>query len=321
MSATESLRAFYDSIDHERIARFVDEHYQENHTLDFKTLGLEEGWQGLTKVEKKNLAKGLSGFANTGGGILVWGVEASKDADGVDAASGLSPIPNVGRALSVLQSATHQAASPPVPGVEHKPIDSEGAGYIVTFVPESDSTPHMAKFGLDHYYARCGDSFVKMEHQQIADMFGRRPHPKLEIYHEITRDDTGQGGMWVEIGIQNAGRATAHHVVVHLHKELSAGYQWTDDRVRHTRPIMERIRTRRTLDWDVKTFTSEVVIHPEELLPLKGVLIQASPRPTEVDDLYFKYQLMCEDMPPSSDIYKIGAVELRKKWTGLALWV
>jgi hypothetical protein len=39
----------------------------------------------------------------------------------------------------------------------------------------------MAKFGQDRYYKRSGDTFRRMEHFDLEDMFGRRPRPKLEL--------------------------------------------------------------------------------------------------------------------------------------------
>ena len=39
----------------------------------------------------------------------------------------------------------------------------------------------MAKLGEDRYYKRSGDSFYRMEHFDLEDMFGRRPKPLLTL--------------------------------------------------------------------------------------------------------------------------------------------
>lgn len=66
------------------------------------------------------------------------------------------------------------AASPIVDGVEHKKIEAEAdEGFGATFFPASDSGPHMAKLGSDRYFKRSGSQFLRMEHFEIADMFGR----------------------------------------------------------------------------------------------------------------------------------------------------
>ena len=52
---------------------------------DFKS-----GAQINDEAAKKTWSKALAGFANTQGGVLIWGVDARKDqATGIDAACGL----------------------------------------------------------------------------------------------------------------------------------------------------------------------------------------------------------------------------------------
>jgi hypothetical protein len=62
----------------------------------------------------------------------------------------------------------------------------------------------MAKLGEDRYYKRSGDSFYKMEHFDLEDMFGRRKKPKLRLVARVSRvrDE-------VVLGILNEGRAAA----------------------------------------------------------------------------------------------------------------
>jgi predicted HTH transcriptional regulator len=160
----------------EDLQRFVSDQQEENLHLDFKNLSDGDIKSG---DDKHNFAKALSGFANSDGGIVVWGVDARKDEVGVDCAQQLSPIANVAALLPRLNSLTSDLVSPSVEGVEHRVLltQPDGRGCAATIIPRSDSGPHMAKAGLDRYYKRSGDSFLKMEHFEVADMFGRRPNP------------------------------------------------------------------------------------------------------------------------------------------------
>jgi predicted HTH transcriptional regulator len=59
--------------------------------------------------DKRNLAKCLSGFANSSGGIIVWGVDARKNAQGIDCASAASEIASIRQFLSRLNELTGEA--------------------------------------------------------------------------------------------------------------------------------------------------------------------------------------------------------------------
>jgi hypothetical protein len=81
-------------------------------------------------------------------------------------------------------------------------------------VPASDSGPHMAKLGEDLYYKRSGDRFVRMEHFDIEDMFGRRRKPVLSMYYRLTAQ-RGKGpspdsvAFKIVFGLENIGRGPA----------------------------------------------------------------------------------------------------------------
>jgi hypothetical protein len=85
----------------------------------------------------------------------------------------------------------------------------------VTYVPLSDGGPHMAKCGEDRYYRRSGDRFAKMEHFEIADMFGRRPQPVLRVFYRFASGSSGgrpEGNyreLTVFVGLRNEGRGAA----------------------------------------------------------------------------------------------------------------
>jgi predicted HTH transcriptional regulator len=138
---------------------YVGRGQEENLQLDFKTINRAD----FTRADdKKNLAKALSGFANSSGGIVVWGIVATKNAEGIDGASGVREIDRPALFVNRLNEFTGVAVSPLVEGVRHKPIASNAdTGFAVTLVPESDSGPHMAKFHEDRYYKRSGDSFYQ----------------------------------------------------------------------------------------------------------------------------------------------------------------
>jgi hypothetical protein len=175
-------------------------------------LEFKQATADMTRDDRKNLAKALSGFANADGGIVIWGIKTERLA-GNGCATDVSPIAPLSTFLSKLNEFTGEAANPLVDGVIHKGIESSAdSGFAVTLVPASDSGPHMAKLGEDRYYKRSGSRFAKMEHYEVADMFGRRQRPLLELSYRLNRRniDPGIGIVTqVTLALKNSGRGSA----------------------------------------------------------------------------------------------------------------
>ena len=220
-AVTQSLRKFgrqigrqshmtlanqFDQLDVNAIRQFRTDGREEDIHLEFKTVNDPE----MNRDDRKNLAKCISGFANSDGGMVVWGVEAKKNADGIDCVSSLPEIDRPQLFLTKLNEFTGQSVSPLVDGVRHKILEtSTGRGYAATLIPQSNAVPHMA-MPERRYYKRSGDSFYVMEHFDLDDMFGRRQKPDLALsivpQHEL-RDEREQVGFV----FFNTGRALAKH--------------------------------------------------------------------------------------------------------------
>ena len=74
--------------------------------LDFKRAD-STGKNGLAlhKDDRRNLAKAISGFGNSEGGVLIWGVECSRSSEVGDVAQAKVKVQNVHRFLSWLENA------------------------------------------------------------------------------------------------------------------------------------------------------------------------------------------------------------------------
>ncbi len=131
--------------------------------------------------DKRNLACAVSGFANSSGGVLIWGIE--------NATLKPKPIANASQFVSLILELAPQVTDPVVANIEGAwlPSDEGGknSGFAFIHVPESPLPPHRVilrdKDIGQHYYVRSGDSFVIAPHYQLEDMFGRRPRPQLAL--------------------------------------------------------------------------------------------------------------------------------------------
>lgn len=262
----------------------VRERRQEDLHLDFKVLG---GGSDFDRDDRKNLAKSLSGFANSDGGLIVWGIDASKDKDGVDAAKAEAPIPHLRAAYSKLQSITGDAVSPIVEGIDHRPISALGeTGFIITYVPASDSGPHMAGFGENRYYKRSGDSFYQMAHFDVADMFGRRRRPVLRLKYELRPGaiyGNTQFDITIHLILENHGRALARFPLlsiippseIQISSNVNHGYRLISDNSSSAKfitfvgddGVAIHPGTRQTVAWGNMRITRGISIRPAFEMP------------------------------------------------------
>lgn len=232
-----SSRDLYDGIDLGQIEGFAASRAEEHLHLDFKLAKVP-----MTRDDRKTLAIATSGFSNSAGGVLIWGVETKRDsAASPDTAFTLKPIQSLAAFMGALHSNSPSSVSPMVEGVQHKSVPSgPDKGFAITLIPPSDSGPHMAKAGEDRYYKRNGDTFIRMEHFELEDMFGRRPHPVLSIYYHITDGGTvGQTRMArILVGVRNTGRGAAHHLFLELQPcaPLSVSHYGIDGNYNHGLP-------------------------------------------------------------------------------------
>lgn len=148
--------------------------------LDFKRSADNGKSESLHANDRKNLAKAISGFGNSEGGVIVWGVDCSKDFDAADVAKATVPIENVDRFVSLLQNVITGCTLPPHNGVEHHgiKIKNQKKGYVITVIPKSQNAPHQSIIDYK-YYMRAGSSFSSVTHSILSGMFGQRPQPSI----------------------------------------------------------------------------------------------------------------------------------------------
>jgi len=174
---------------------------------------------------KRTWSKALAGFANTQGGVLIWGVDARKDqATGIDAASGLSLVKNPSAFKSRLNELHHQATEPPVLDVEIEayPTSSTTAdGFVVCYIPESPFKPHRAEHADRQYYIRAGDDFVVPSVSLLRNLFF--PHSRCRLVPKLIASckvENGQAQYHVKGVLHNVGSATGFDALVITHYNI-----------------------------------------------------------------------------------------------------
>lgn len=274
---------------------------QEEHLiLEFKTVNFPDyNNDGKGKVfDKKNLAKVLSGFANSQGGIVVWGIKASKNEDNQDVASNKKPIRELKRFLNFLNTLEGEAISPSLSGIMHKIIEeSNDVGYAVTYVPASNNPPHMAMFGEKAYYKRSGDSFYTCEHFDIRDMFFRSQSPILKFFfnQEFTKEDRGSSFEYTfKFGISNESNVLAKHVSLEM--KINHPYCFSEFGLDGNKNRGLIITKRGTIQ---QSYSSDgtTVIHSMMLHDVDKIHVLFPKNDPDIQDLSIEYILVAEGMP------------------------
>ena len=156
----------------EDIESLIKNEVEESLYLDYKEA------RALSKTDKARLdiTKDVSSFANSDGGIIVYGVseQGAKPKE-------VTPIDGSEFAKEWLENIIQQI-QPRIDGIKIFPIRIEGdieRSIYVVQIPRSANAPHMAKD--NRYYKRINFQSLPMEDYEIKDTYNRVTTPNLVI--------------------------------------------------------------------------------------------------------------------------------------------
>lgn len=189
-------------------------------------------------------SEAVSGFGNTEGGVLVWGLDCRKEklADGseVDAARDHCPVERPAALAAKLRENINNASDPPIQGIRIEAFEGpEGGGYVVCLIPEGNQKPYRAEQKTNKpYIIRSGASFLVMNRAVLRTMFFpvSIPLPQITVtpkWEVANWDASTPQAMEIELHsmIQNVGSVSAESLYVeaagtHRGKWETSTYQW-----------------------------------------------------------------------------------------------
>lgn len=170
---SRSIKSLYDSLSSiAKIEKLISDEERESVTLDYKQA--DRRWN---HTAKEKIAKHISAFANSEGGILLFGIQCDDiDRDKPIAISGLHPQNGVEDFDRILTAAIR----PEINGWERKKLSDDNCSVLVVYIPPSDVGPHQS---MKHkqYFHRSGAQSIAMEHYLVQRYFGKHYHPLLNI--------------------------------------------------------------------------------------------------------------------------------------------
>lgn len=284
--------------------------------LDYKSSTNHGAGRRLDNGDKRNLVKAISGFANSEGGVIVWGVDCRNDRqnnpDAGDIPQRATPITNVVRYKSLLEDAVSGATVPSHDGVQHAALAGPDGvdGFVVSLIPKGNHPPYQTVPDLS-FKMRAGSNFVSVPRAVLAGMFGRFPQPEITIHFvDSHRSRNGNGGIdfRLAIALQNEGLGIASQVFLNV-KVISPG--GSEAKVLFTDFDQEQ--------WNTSLIAECIwssVLKQDGRLPPEGLVLPVSLNISLQEPYDQDFRVIClagaEGSAPARAILRVPADELRR---------
>jgi hypothetical protein len=284
----EAAKILFDKLTLEYIREEMIGKQFENSYLECKQKSRSERSE-TDQSDESNYAKALSGFANTSGGILIFGLKADKEND-VDSINAITPITNVNKFESRLRELESRIVERPINGVEYRSILTSGEeGILAVYIPQSVWLPHRSTKD-SKFYIRAGGTFQSIDLNLVEDLFFRRRfRPKLELSIHV-RDRNN-----IIISIVNSGQACAKnpYIIIKLPPTVGVSGYELDGNTHLTSFV--RLNQYRGENGHFLSFAKgmNMVIHPDSEIPL--LCLQTGSSTTAPHCI--QYFIYAEDIP------------------------
>lgn len=196
----------------QRLDQMIADGVEENLSLDYK------GADSLIKSDgkKAEITKDVSSFANSSGGVLIYGIAEYKDEPRKHLPERLDPIRRSEISKEWLDQVI-QTIQPRIEGVVIHPVSISERDNTVCYVVEvpQSHTAHMAR---DHrYHKRQNFTTAQMEDYEVRDVMSRRTHPKIKasIFINKMAQPQEQEGL-ILVKLENCGNVLARDVMAEL---------------------------------------------------------------------------------------------------------
>lgn len=191
----------------------IETQAEESTYMDFKAAGALE----KTDVKRSEIAKDVSAFANSDGGVIIYGIKEENHV-----ASDFSFIDGNEYTKEWIERVINDGIQRRISGVKIFPIrvngDIKQTVYIVK-IPRSANAPHMC-IKRHIYYRRFNFESVPMEEYEVRDSFNRNTTPKLKIlncHFYKTGEKGGQSLYDLFVSIINIGQCACEDYKINIY--------------------------------------------------------------------------------------------------------
>ncbi|MHB0866435.1 MAG: AlbA family DNA-binding domain-containing protein [Thermoleophilia bacterium] len=172
----------------------------------------------LTKGTIVHLAKAISGFSNTAGGLVIYGIGTTKHThSGLDVLSQIESLANCKTYEQQVKRAIPTLTTPSILSFQTSHIlekKDDKRGVVIVYIPGNNGDP-VQSVKDDLFYLRTGDEFSVAPHEVIKKLFSANESPDLFPVFLGGLVKTEADGTWkIPIVVGNSSSAVADNVTV-----------------------------------------------------------------------------------------------------------
>jgi len=165
------------------LEKLIADKIEESFNLEYKGADALQNTDG----KKKEIAKDVSSFANSAGGLLIYGIKEFDEQEKRHLPERITPINRTQFSKEWLEQIINSNISPKIEDLKIYPVtlDSDNEVVYVVEIPKSN-TAHQ-NTNDKRYYRRYNFEAVPMLDYEIRDIMNRSKHPLIEIGLEIQK--------------------------------------------------------------------------------------------------------------------------------------
>jgi len=201
----------------QKLQQYIDDQVEESINLDYKAAGSLDKTDG----KKNEIAKDISAFANSNGGLVIYGI-AEQNAGGKYLPEKFDTVDRTVFSKETLEQIINSRISPTIHGIIIHPVTIGAAAdnkvaYVVE-IPQSN-TAHQAYD--KRYYRRYNFQSIAMDDWEIKDIINRQTKTQVQIKFR-PRFPAGHADIWMahdtvvpmeyDVIATNTGQLVIHHV-------------------------------------------------------------------------------------------------------------
>jgi len=195
--------------------RLTTDGLPETRGLEFKEALLLD-----TSRQKRDLLADLSGMANGGGGVVIYGIAERRGLHEAGLADRVAPLLDK-TLLARLHDLTRDTIRPPLM-FEATSVQAEGGYVLVIELSAPTLGPHMIEVAEEfRYYTRIGTSVVRMNEQQVRDahmLVARRLDRRSQVWREHEMPPRLEPGPWLSVSVVPLEPLTPRFRAAEIHR-------------------------------------------------------------------------------------------------------
>ena len=171
----------------EKLNGYIVNQVEESLHLDYKAADALTGSKSIDAI-KKEIAKDVSAFANSDGGVIIYGISENSDPVKKHLPESLDPLLRTSFSKERLEQIINSNISPKIQGLRiHSISISIDKVIYVVVIPKSNTAHMVTAQGDKRYYKRYNFMAESMDAYEVQDVMNRSSHSSIKIECVIIR--------------------------------------------------------------------------------------------------------------------------------------